>query len=150
MRIKNVLEQLKSISTDIDSLIKDTSILGDIDAQVEYQDSPEDRFLHNEFVKIFEQLQTVGLNINYLNLPIVAEGVLRLNQFDRYVLISENGEEIREYSSGSGIEVLMYDNNYDKSYWVKSRIESELGRYYLYGYKKIESLEGLRARVRGV
>lgn len=150
MRPTEVLKKLKELSTDINDVIKATTALGDIDAQIEYQDTPEDRFLRCEIVQVLEQLQLIARGIEYLNRPVVAEGKLRLNHSDRYELVAEDGEVIREYSSGAGIEVLIYDADTEDYSWIKSRIEHDGERYYLYGHKDLESLGGLSARVRAV
>lgn len=51
-----------------------------------------------------------------------------------------------EFTSGDGIEVLIYDDFYDKKCWKKTRVEHD-GDYYLVGYSNIP-MQGLKARIR--
>lgn len=104
-------------------------------------DNPNQIQLWEEMRGIVDQLHRAKTDIDYMNRPILADGILRQNGNGRY----EAGG--REFTSGSVLEALIDDGRYDCPHWVVSRIEHDGTRYYLYGYKNIV-LDGLKVRFR--
>ena len=88
------------------------------------------------------RLDEVHRQLEYLALPVRYSGQLHLQENGRYKL----GEY--ELTSGSSVEVLLYDEWEEVYKWVASRIEHNGESYYLVGHTDT-ALEGLKARKRG-
>ena len=101
----------------------------------------EQLLLQDELRSILGHLENAKRDIDYLNKPIAYTGYLQKNSRGRY----ETGD--KEYTSGNGIEVLIYDDFYEKNRWVKTRVEHNGKDYYLVGYGNI-SMQGLKVRIR--
>ena len=101
----------------------------------------EQLLLQDELRSILGHLENAKRDIDYLNKPIAYTGYLQKNSRGRY----ETGD--KEYTSGNGIEVLIYDDFYEKNRWVKTRVEHNGKDYYLVGYGDI-SMQGLKVRIR--
>lgn len=104
--------------------------------------SSEEMLLCSELRKVFEKLEDINAIVEYLSLPIKYEGTLHKNEGGRYEL--ENGYE---FTSGSRIEALVFDDFYEKEEWVKTSVESNEKGYYLVGHRNVQ-MEGIKARVR--
>jgi intergrase/recombinase len=104
-------------------------------------DYEEQLLLLDEFKGILEKLEDVKRDIDYLNRPIVYTGFLQKNSRDRYET------EYKEFTSGNCIEVLIYDDFYEKNRWVITSVEHNGKDYYLVGYSKI-AIQGLKVRIR--
>lgn len=109
---------------------------------VNTQDS-ESLFLWDELRGIMDRLDRARGDIEYLALPIAETGRLRRNSRDRYELPSGY-----EFTSGSGIEVLLSDDWHDVPYWSAGRIEHNGTDYYFTGARDLP-LNGAKARRRG-
>lgn len=141
--LENLLSSASNLSNRIGDLINKSTYLEYDDLSglnIDYDD-PEQLLLLDEFKSILDNLENAKENIDYLNRPIVYTGILHKNSRGRY----EVGN--KEFTSGSGIEALFYDNFYGKERWVKTSVEHNGEDYYLVGYKKIK-MEGLKVRIR--
>lgn len=113
----------------------------------------DDNQLLNEYNRIFQKLELIQNNLNYLERPIKFEDTLILNKDRRYQ--TSNG--IKTYTSGDTIEfsylgkVFNYDTQTfsDVPIWVTSSIEhdDETQRYYIVGHMDTD-LYNLKVRVR--
>ena len=108
------------------------------------KEDPDSFFILEQSKEIIELLIDAYWKIKYLSKPIKEEGILLKNKKGRY-MISQKYDY--EFTSGSPIEVLIYDEWFEKEKWVITRVEHTDGDYYLYGYKKI-GMQGLPARRR--
>jgi hypothetical protein len=94
------------------------------------------------FWRIKNKLEDALAEIEYLKKPVVAEGTLYKNEQGRYEI-----DHLHYFTSGSPIEIYIYDDFEERYYWYKSRVEHKDGDYYVVGYDG--PLEGLKARIRG-
>lgn len=133
--LKKVLSSASSLSRTISELLKKSTYEN-------YDDNDEEQLLLlDEFKRILDKLENAKRDIDYLNRPIAYAGFLQKNSRGRY----EIGD--KEFTSGNGIEVLVYDNFYEKKRWTKARIEHDGEDYYLIGYKDVP-MQGLKVRIR--
>lgn len=153
-RISTFMDRLYEINKSIQKILDDSSFeeYGDLlGLDVDYTD-PQELFLADELMSIFNKLSDVSHNLKYLKKPIVAEGVLRKNINGRYEF---NGTEL---TSGSSLEYLSTDSfhmRYDEDdnyiitpYWKYGTIEHNGTDYYITGSDADMNLEGLRVRIR--
>lgn len=142
--LEKVLSSASNLSRTIGELLK-KSTYEDYDdlsgLQIDFNDE-EQLLLLDEFKGILDKLNDAKRDIDYLNRPIVYTGFLQKNSRGRY----ETGN--KEFTSGNGIEVLIYDNFYEKKRWVKTRVEHNGKDYYLIGHSDV-SMQGLKVRIRG-
>ncbi|WP_411679589.1 DUF5348 domain-containing protein [Clostridium thailandense] len=141
--LEKLLNSANNISKQIDELLKKSNYKNYDDLsslKIDYNDA-EQLLLLDELKVILDRLESVKIKIDYLNLPIIYTGFLQKNSNGRYAIGT------KEFSSGAGIEVLVYDDFCDKKYWIKTRIEHNGKDYYLVGYKNIQ-MQGLEVRVR--
>lgn len=141
--LEKVLNSARSISSEIGEILK-LSTYDQFDdmsgLKIDYEDA-EQLFLLDELRGIIGKLDKAKLDIDYLNCPIKHISTLKKNSRGRYET------ECREYTSGSGIEVFVYDDYDEREHWVKTRVEHNGEDYYLVGYKTIP-MQGLKVRVR--
>lgn len=130
--------------TVIEKLLKDSGYLEYGDASLlEYnKEDPEEAYRAEEANHILYRLDEVHRQLEYLALPVRYSGQLHLQENGRYKL----GEY--ELTSGSSVEVLLYEEWEEVYKWVASRIEHNGESYYLVGHTDT-ALEGLKARKRG-
>lgn len=98
---------------------------------------------HLEFATLYqigEHLRDAARRIQYLDREIIAEGILYKNDAGRYAI-----DESHYFTSGSPIEVLVFDEDYGNR-WISTRVEHKDDDYYAVGVPV--KLGGLRARVR--
>ncbi|WP_313563729.1 DUF5348 domain-containing protein [Ruminiclostridium cellobioparum] len=141
--LEKVLSSASSLSWKIGELVKESKFeeYDDLSGlNINYTDE-EQLLLQDELRAILDHLEKAKRDIDYLNRPIAYTGYLHKNSRGRY----ETGD--KEYTSGSGIEVLIYDDFYEKNRWVKTRVEHNGDDYYLVGYGDI-SMQGLKVRIR--
>lgn len=144
MTIKELENEIRKLSGSIDSILKATgySDYGDIDS-VEYDSTDaEELLLLDELGGIIYKLDEVKSTIDYLSLKIAETGTLHKNSNGRYELPSG-----REFSCGSGIEILVDDEYTDAPRWVAGAIEHNGNDYYFTARKGVV-LEGATARRR--
>lgn len=140
MKTDEVIELLRKLSRDIDAvLMKTQTEYGD--SNIEYGNTPDEHMLNDEITSIFYNLVTAKDDIDYILTPIKYESIIRKNMRGRYEC------EYKEYTSGSLIEVLVYDEFYYDMKWVISTIEYKDDDYYLVGMPKA-NLDGARVRIR--
>lgn len=148
MSQQEALLHLGQLKYDIKKAIKATEgEYGSLGEGIEYARDAEGRFLRGEINWLLQKLDDVVREIAYLERPVQAEGVLRKMSNGRYSLITATGEEAREFTSGSGIEVLLYEGDEDDETWLATRVEHSDKDYYLVNASK-EKMEGMRARIR--
>lgn len=145
---QEALQKLNNLSFSIKDAMKSMNgrydVLGE---EIDYNKDPDGRFLRGEIRWMLEKLDDVVRQLAYLDRPIKAEGTLRLMSNGRYSLITSTGEEALECTSGTGIEVLLYEDDEDDATWLATRVESTQGGYYLWNASK-HPMESMRARVR--
>ena len=141
--LEKILQSAVSVSRDISDLLKMSTYLEFNDMsglKIDYKD-PEQLFLLDELRDIMESLDKAADHINYLNQPVKYTGYLHKNSRGRYETT------FREYTCGSGIEVFLYDDFWERDRWVKTRVEHDGRDYYLVGYNNV-GMENLKVRVR--
>lgn len=99
-----------------------------------------DPFIKEQLITAFQFMDLAISRISYACLEIIEEGRLVKKDNGRYAL----GDY--EYTSGSTIEFIYYDDFDDEEHWGLSRIEHN-GDYYIYHFNGLK-LEGLRVRRR--
>ncbi|HAJ4019587.1 TPA: hypothetical protein HLT81_24145 [Escherichia coli] len=108
-------------------------------------DMDEDqRFLVNQLRHLdYKHLQDVVSQLRYLDRSVRVEGILTLQPNGRYSI------DDWELSSGSPVELLIYDKDEERHDWQATRIEHSHahGGYYAYHYPELQ-LNGIRARIR--
>lgn len=151
--VAEVLKELQKVKEAITSLFWTTNrnreSYTEYDELVEYEDTADGRMYRNEYRKILDRLDDVKRDIAYLERPIKYTGHLRLNSNNYFELVDSEGNELREYHCGSGIEALIYDECDECDTWVISRVEHTDGRYYIVGCKKVD-MNGLKVRIRSL
>ena len=99
----------------------DTDGVNDLDANLK---DPDDIQKLNEIESVIARLRTACGDTLYLDCPVIAESTLHLNARGRYE------DDIKEYTSGSGIEFLR-DDGLSAPHWVVGRIEGDGEKYYI-------------------
>lgn len=152
--ITEIFEEMKKIDGNIKQILKHSEYeyADDLSSVIfDYKDA-EHLFLVDEMRSILQKLCGISHTMNYLDRPIIAEGILHKNSYGRYEIPEH------EFTSGNGIEYLATDDlhcRYDEEtgeyinvpYWCASRVEHNQTDYYIVGAEDIE-LEGLRVRIR--
>lgn len=100
----------------------------------------EERFQHLILKRIAVKADDIFREFEYLNKPVLAEGVLSLREDGRYEIAGTN----YYFTSGTTIEI--WDNE-DEQYY-KTQIEHKDGVYYAVIMGTGVKLEGLKARIR--
>lgn len=141
--LEKLLINAGSISKNIDELLRRSTYdkYDDLSGLDINYDDKEQSFLLEEIKIILDKLEVAKNRIDYLNKPIQDIGELRKNNRGRYELGGE------EFSCGSSIEVVLYDEYYEKENWVRTRVEHNGKDYYLVGYRDIP-MQGLKVRIR--
>ena len=142
--LQELLNELLKVNREIKRIIKNSKfdIYDDLSGlNIDYDDS-EQRFLLNELIHSMYSLEKASNILDYLNKPITGEYTLHKNSTGRY----ECG--IREFSSGSMVECLVYDEFDERYNWIYTGIEHNGTDYYLTAAKNTP-LEGLKIRLRG-
>ncbi len=141
--LEKVLSSASSLSCKIGAILNESKFeeYDDLSGLNIDSNDEEQLLLQDELRSILGHLENAKRDIDYLNKPIAYTGYLQKNSRGRY----ETGD--KEYTSGNGIEVLIYDDFYEKNRWVKTRVEHNGKDYYLVGYGNI-SMQGLKVRIR--
>lgn len=90
---------------------------------------------------MIHKLDHVSAQMEYIRRLVKWEGILSLNGRDRYELCGN------ELTSSTELEILIYDDFYERNVWFPSVIEHDGHDYYFVAKPELE-LEGMRARVR--
>lgn len=130
-----VMPQLKKLSKQIEDIE-----CGDWSNYFNPND-PDEMFQFNTFMHIGKSLNEVIRSFEYMNKPVVAEGILHRNRAGRYNLYDHI-----YYTSGSGIEFL-YEYSDGERVWVTSRVEHNGIDYYIVSYPDVQ-MGGLHVRYR--
>lgn len=142
MKITELKKDLDRLHSDIKRILKSSGYADYAELEVDYDRSnPDDVMLRRELSNCLDNLDEVSSTLEYLNRPVKVDGILRKNSNGRY----EIGD--RELSSGSPVEVLIYDRYDERWEWVSSRLEHNGRDYYLVGSRDMD-LEGYRGRIR--
>ena len=144
MNVRNLKNELNSLNSKITRILRDTGYAEYADLEsVEYDGlNPDEAMLWSELCGIVGLLDNASRGLRYLDRPIKREGKLRKNSRGRYEC---NGYEL---TSGSPVEVLVYDNFYERDEWMATRVEHNGTDYYVVGKPSL-NLSGVRARIRG-
>lgn len=131
-----ILPTLKRVSRVIEEELPSSGFRDELDEEEHFWIDQLRSLNHRQIEDLVSQLE-------YLDGEVVAEGYLRLNENDRYEC---DGVEI---SSGSKVEVFVYDHETRQSEWILTRLEyaDRHGGYYSYEAPELE-LSGVRARIR--
>lgn len=150
--VNEVLKELQKVKGAIESLFwvtnRNKGTYTELDELVEYDKTADGRMYRNEYGKILDRLDDLKRDIAYLERPITHTGHLRLNDCNYFELVDDDGQELKEYHCGNGIEALIYDECDECDTWVISRVEHTDGHYYIVGHKKVD-MNGLKVRIRG-
>ena len=142
MKINEAILAAQKLKSEADFLMHEVGYDGyDCDKIEQDNMSIEDRLLLSELEKSLHGLEQFVAVIDYISLPIKAEGTLLKNANGRYEF------EAREYTSGCRIEYLVYDDFEGREDWHLSRVEHNGDDYYIVANNGL-SLDGLRVRIR--
>lgn len=131
------LTEAKSLLSKIN---EDLKRIGENEDEFELENfDADERFEHQILRDIASKADEISSLFEYMNKPVVAEGVLQKNQEGRYKIA---GTEYY-FTSGSPIEI--WDQE-EQTYW-KTRIEHSGNDYYAVYFNEL-TLEGVKARVR--
>lgn len=141
-KIGELLQALQDLN--LDRIVKDSQYddYSDLSGlEIDFK-NPEERLLWDELRGVMEKVSDLNYLIKYLSTPIKCEGILHVNQNGRYE--TEHGDY---YTSGSSIEVYLYDRFDDVWKWVISSVEHNDNGYYIVNYPNV-NMEGLKVRRR--
>lgn len=143
MKLDELRKELNLLNGRVKEVLKKSGYEDYGDVEVDFNpDNPDEVQLAVEYRSIVGKLDELSHALSYFMRPVAREGKLYMNQNGRYEL---DGKEL---TSGSGVEVLLYDECMERWEWYASRIESKPdGAYYLVG-KSTLKLEGVTARQR--
>ena|SRR5690625_2307400 len=131
------LQEAKSI---LNKLQFDLKRIAQNEAEFDHNyNNPEERFKHNLYRKIAEKSADIVSLVEYMDKPIVQEGLLEKREDGRYGIKGSNDY----FTSGQPIEI--WDKEYEV--YVKTRLEYRED-YYAYAFGPNVKLEGLKARIR--
>ncbi|MGN0159216.1 MAG: DUF5348 domain-containing protein [Brotaphodocola sp.] len=138
VRIETLYEKLLLLNDNIKEIQKlatGDSERNEIGELIEYPQDAEQKFLYDCIMEVLDKLESIVCSIQYLQMPIRADGILHANIRGRY---ETDGYE---WTCGNRIEVLI------ENAWIRSRVEHNGKDYYIAGYPEIP-MEGLHVRVR--
>ena len=142
--IQKALADLKAVSYDFKKIARQTGFeeYGDMShLEVDY-DNAEQVFYAHEIHSIIEKIDDMAHRIKYLNRPIIETSTIHLNSDGRYETNSGH-----TYTSGSGIECLLVDEDGEQE-WVWESVEYS-DRYYITCYGNPPLKSGMTVRLRG-
>jgi hypothetical protein len=143
--LEKLFNKISELGSDIGELIKMSAYdkYDDLSGLKIDRSNAEQLLLLDELKGIMYKLDQVKDSIDYLNKPIVHTGYLSKNSRGRYET------EAKEFTCGSSIEVLLYDDFYETQRWVATSVEHNQKDYYIVGFPKIP-MQGLKVRVRSL
>ncbi|MCM1044822.1 MAG: hypothetical protein NC417_04875 [Candidatus Gastranaerophilales bacterium] len=141
MEIERLKERLFALNKEIASILEESGYNKSSDLPDTKWDEkdPDDTMLYQEFSELLQHLDYVHGVLDYLEKPVTHEGILTLNQREKYEI---DGLELQE---GDILEVLTKDP-YTKNYiWEECYIPNK------HDHPLIKNLisEGKKARIRG-
>lgn len=129
-KVKRAIEEyLSVVGYEIDHVLRDSD--------------PNEIFLRDEVHGIYNRLEEINSDIEYLNREVYTEGCLYINKSGRYEIDMDT-----YLTSGSVCEILTYDDFHEQESWQKTSIEHGPNGYYAVVLGKDVSIDGLRARMR--
>lgn len=142
MNIKELQNSLNRLNSQIEKVLRESGFDMCGELEIEYnREDPEEVMLWSEFSTMLTKLDDVSRNLKYLNRPIRRSGKLRKNSNGRYEC---DGYEL---TSGSSVEILVYDRYGERYEWLATSIEHNGRDYYAVGDRDLD-LDGVEARVR--
>lgn len=148
MTLNDVFERLHGIGRAASALLKDTGFHPDdgLGESVRHlPDAPEDAFLRGRAQELLDSLWLLHEELRYLEKPSHGEYALRLFPNGRYGYCDRDGAE-HIFTCGKRLEAKITDRA-GKQRWVRTRIEHDGLRYFLWGYGYVP-LSGLTVRER--
>lgn len=142
--LKELQMKTQELSKDIDDVLRRSTYYDYSDLsglEINRQDSDELQLWY-ELRNIMEMLIEVKGNINFLSCPVKEVSALHKNSSGRY-----EKEQGHVFTCGSTFEALIDDGYQDVPYWMRTRLESKEGAYYLVGIHGV-SLDDLKVRIR--
>ena len=141
--LKGFMESLTPLQAVLEHALSHSGYIesGDI-SSLEYDPKdPEQAFIADGLEKILYKLDMAYSDLMYLSRPIAEQGTLYKKENGRYQL----GDT--ELTSGSCIEVLIYDEWQESRIWKYTRVEYNGEDYYLTAAPE-QPLQGIEARIR--
>lgn len=155
MNINELENQLQNVKHSIDRALKESGYKDNLDlAEIEMDiQNPQERFLLHELEGILGNLNKAVEELDYIAKPIETIGLLHKAENGRYRARDGKGNEW-EYSSGTGIEFLIKEEELDAyggeiqvERWVASRVEHNGNDYYIVNWPDL-NMKGLAVRKR--
>lgn len=138
--VKEIQKELFELSYKIERIL---SVVDDQPDNIDYDpNNPDEIMLYYKYRSMLDKLSDIKYDLDYLKRPIKEEGTLYKQSNGRYTIDGDY-----EFSSGSPIEVLVYDELDEREEWVSTRIEYTNNDYYFFHLKETP-LEGAKVRRR--
>ncbi len=139
-----VMFELVKVSNCIKHLLNVTQFDENCEENIKSIDrtNPQDLFIENQLNSFMQKLEDIRIDIEYMKFPVKYESKLRKNEYHRYETCKGD-----DYTSGSLIEFLNEDPNYDYPFWEISTVEYKGNDYYIVGAKDV-TMAGLKVRIR--
>lgn len=127
MEIKKIWEKLLSMNSEIEEIFMEIGYRNNLlQSDIQYDDSnPNDCMLFDELYSIFTHFDYIHVVLNYLQLPIKEEGILKSDGHGKYYV---NQTEIK---CGETIEILLLDLNTNTMRWNIMRLQNQNHDHYL-------------------
>lgn len=119
MDIKTLHENLLNLNSEIETVLKKVNYQNNLcQSDISYDDADADQcMLFDEFYSIFTHLDYINAVLNYIQLPIKEEGVIKTDGHGIYYV---NKAEVK---SGDTIEILLLDLNSNTMRWNILRLQ---------------------------
>jgi hypothetical protein len=150
MKLQDLLTQLNSLNPYLKGALKDShyAINGDLSAVEYHRKDSEAAFVAHELSSILSSLEEVSQKLDYLSLPVVAEGQLFKDEDGRYAFACSG--EVYTLNSGESFEALLKDEDGFKRWEVVSMEYSHKRQdYFITGHTELKKLAGLTVRLKG-
>lgn len=141
MKIEQVEAILRRIQGNMEGLKEYGGMIDEFDYD---RENPEEHFKASTIRQVLDKLGDIQWELEWLDKPIIAEGVLMKNENGRYEI---EGTGV-EFTSGRPLDVWHYDDWKEEYEWTRSRVEHGNDDYYIVALGKEVSIEGLKVRNR--
>lgn len=151
--IKEIMKDIQVLDAKINTLLNSVQYKEYELPNLSYDNTnADDLYMIDEINDILSKFNDVSRAVSYLKKPIIAEGTLHKGDNNRYYL------QDKPLTCGYVIEYLSTDDrhlNYDNGkevttpYWSLSSIEHNGKDYYIVGAPELDTLEGVKVRIRG-
>lgn len=127
MDINALEEKLFLMNSEIEKILMETNYQNNLcQSDISYDDADADQCMFfDEFYSIFTHLDYVNTVLNYIQLPIKDEGILKSDGQGKYYI---NQTEI---NCGDTIEILLLDLNTGTMRWNIIRLQNQNHDHYL-------------------